>query len=149
MLNVKKLVKVKKGVDCTEEWICLSGLKDQLLKTYRVKKDVYTIKNTGETIQLHKHGMSYPNRGRVELFYVVTGDTIPTKVYKLVSVGNTSPDKNLIKEANKYISDYLVERLKKLEEEQEEEEVLEIEEEDTLELEEETIELEEEEYITI
>lgn len=143
MIKIKDLVTTKKGVDCTEEWLCLVGLRDQLLKTYRVKKDIYTIKQTGEKIELHKHGMNYPNRGRVELFYVVMGDNIPTKVYKLVAVGNTKPDKKLIKEANKYVSDCLLERLKKLEEEPEEE---------TLEIEEETLELEEEEeeeYMTI
>ena len=135
MIKIKDLVTTKKGVDCTEEWLCLVGLRDQLLKTYRVKKDIYTIKQTGEKIELHKHGMNYPNRGRVELFYVVMGDNIPTKVYKLVAVGNTKPDKKLIKEANKYVSDCLLERLKKREEEPEE----------TLELEEETLELEDEE----
>lgn len=142
MINIKNLVKTRKSVDCTEEWICLSGLKDQLLKTYRVKKDIYTIKQNGEKIELHKHGINYPNRGRVEVFYVVMGDNIPTEVFKLVSEGNTSPNKKIIKEANKYVSDCLLERLKKLEDEEAEEEVLELEEGETL-------ELEEEEYLTI
>ena len=153
MINIKNQVTTKKGIDCTEEWLCLVGLRDQLLKTYRVKKDVYTINKTGEKIELHKHGMNYPNRGRVELFYVVQGDKIPTEVFKLVAVGNTHPSKKLIKEANKYVSNCLLERLKKIEEEEAEEEVLEL---DDLEIEivddqeeEETLELEEEEYITI
>lgn len=114
MLNsIKSKVVIKKEVDCTEEWINLSGLKRDVASSVRIKKDVFRIKSNGEIVELHKYGINHPDRGRVEMFYLVLGDKIPTKIYKLVSKGG-SPDKKLIKDAMVYIYTYLLKRTEEL-----------------------------------
>lgn len=112
-MSIKERFVLTENKDCTEEWYRLVGLKDSTI--FRAEKDVFTLLENGEKIELHKHYVKSQGKKKY-MFCIVMGDNIETKIYRLVYVAKPDPDMKLKKQAEKYFRKCLVERLKYLEE---------------------------------
>lgn len=110
--SIKERFTFTQNQDVTENWYLLNGLKDNTIKSLRVKRDVFTLVETGETIEMYKHSVILPRRGRTEMYYIVDGENIDTKVFKLVATGDFDIEEKLEGEA--YFRQCLVKRLQEI-----------------------------------
>lgn len=133
MTNVKQKFVYTEGINSTGEWFDFANTRDPFLKCLQVKKDYFTILETGEKIEMHRFLAILPNKkGTKELMYLIKGENIDTTVFKFMTDDGKKVNYNTIKnKANKYFSNVLLQRIKELETEitiieDEEEEVLDL-----------------------
>lgn len=112
MKNIRQRFVYTENEDVTSTWYMLSGIKDPTLKSLKVKKNTFTLLETGERIEMHKHSLLVPKMGRVEMFYVITGDRIESKTFRLVDKGYVDHEMKL--DAEKYFRHCLVKRLQQI-----------------------------------
>lgn len=119
MTNVKQKFVYTENVNATKEWYDFANTKDSLLKCLQVKKDYFTILETGERIEMHRFLAILPNkRGTKELLYLIKGENVPTQVFKFINdEGKKVKYDTIKKRANKTFSAVLLQRLKELESE--------------------------------